>query len=247
MRKKVIIFFVIICILSISCISILTYCKPIKIENIDKSKRICDELYITSSKKYMSREDFLGMILSVVGLNENIFDMYCYGMDREGFATDDLKTGNQYQITNDISEVEFDKIYRYDTLCYIACDVNILQTYKKTYEYRGKNYITIKDAIVMIEACLEDTETEKGKFFEKSKEYQRLFENAQKNIVNKNDMIYWVPIDRKATRDEIYTLLNRLLNQKRYKYLSDAAYNESKAQIDYDRSITYKEYLEQTQ
>ena len=41
--------------------------------------------------------------------------------------------------------------------------------------------------------------------------------------------------------------LNRLLNQKRYKYLSDAAYNESKAQIDYDRSITYKEYLEQTQ
>ena len=38
MRKKVIIFFVIICILSISCISILTYCKPIKIENIDKSK-----------------------------------------------------------------------------------------------------------------------------------------------------------------------------------------------------------------
>ena len=60
----------------------------------------------------MSREDFLGMILSVVGLNENIFDMYCYGMDREGFATDDLKTGNQYQITNDISEVEFDKIYR---------------------------------------------------------------------------------------------------------------------------------------
>ena len=172
MRKKVIIFFVIICILSISCISILTYCKPIKIENIDKSKRICDELYITSSKKYMSREDFLGMILSVVGLNENIFDMYCYGMDREGFATDDLKTGNQYQITNDISKVEFDKIYRYDTLCYIACDVNILQTYKKTYEYRGKNYITIKDAIVMIEACLEDTETEKGKFFEKSKEYQ---------------------------------------------------------------------------
>ena len=50
----------------------------------------------------MSIEDFLGMILSVVGLNENIFDMYCYGMDREGFATDDLKTGNQYQITNDI-------------------------------------------------------------------------------------------------------------------------------------------------
>ena len=82
---------------------------------------------------------------------------------------------------------------------------------------------------------------------EKSKEYQRLFENAQKNIVNKNDMIYWIPIDRKATCDEIYTLLNRLLNQKRYKYLSDAAYNESKAQIDYDRSITYKEYLEQTQ
>ena len=81
-------------------------------------------------------------------------------MDREGFATDDLKTGNQYQITNDISEAEFDKIYRYDTLCYIACDVNILQTYKKTYEYRGKNYITIKDAIAMIEACLEDTETE---------------------------------------------------------------------------------------
>lgn len=79
----------------------------------------------------MSREDFLGMILSVIGLNENIFDMYCYGMDREGFATDDLKTGNQYQITNDISEAEFDKIYRYDTLCYIACDVNILQTYKK--------------------------------------------------------------------------------------------------------------------
>ena len=91
------------------------------------------------------------------------------------------------------------------------------------------------------------TETEKGKFFENSEEYQRLFENAQKNIVNKNDMIYWIPIDRKATCDEIYTLLNRLLNQKRYKYLSDAAYNESKAQIDYDRSITYKEYLEQTQ
>ena len=125
--------------------------------------------------------------------------------------------------------------------------MNILQTYKKTYEYRGKNYITIKDAIAMIEACLEDTETEKGKFFENSEEYQRLFENAQKNIVNKNDMIYWIPIDRKATCDEIYTLLNRLLNQKRYKYLSDAAYNESKAQIDYDRSITYKEYLEQTQ
>ena len=110
MRKKIIIFCVIICILSISCISILTYSKPIKIENIDKSKRICDELYITSSNKYMSREDFLGMILSVIGLNENIFDMYCYGMDREGFATDDLKTGNQYQITNDISEAEFDKI-----------------------------------------------------------------------------------------------------------------------------------------
>ena len=35
--------------------------------------------------------------------------MYCYGMDREGFATDDLKNRNQYQITNDISEVEFDK------------------------------------------------------------------------------------------------------------------------------------------
>lgn len=37
----------------------------------------------------------------------------------------------------------------------------------------------------MIEACLEDTETEKGKFFENSEEYQRLFENAQKILSTK--------------------------------------------------------------
>lgn len=244
MYKKIIILCTIICMIGIL---ILTYSKPIKIDNLDESKRICDELYITSSNKYIRREDFLGMVLSVMGLNENIFDRYCYGMEREVFATDDLKTGNQYQITNDMDNIEFDKIFRYDSLCYIACDMNILQTYKKTYEYRGKNYITIKDAIVMIEACLEDTETEKGKFFGKSKEYQRLFKNARKSIINKNDIIYWIPIDRKATCEEIYTLLNRLLNQKRYKYLSDTVYTEPKAKKDFERSITYKEYLEQTQ
>ena len=93
--------------------------KPLnKLKFVQKDKNL--EIYTDVNGKeqqIVTLEDYYApdMNASVVGLNENIFDMYCYGMDREGFATDDLKTGNQYQITNDISEVEFDKIYRYDT------------------------------------------------------------------------------------------------------------------------------------
>lgn len=243
MSKKGFAWGITICLVAVMCGISLSYLNPIRKDNTDEAEKVCSELYITTQNDYITREEFLGMLLSIIGLNDNIFSNYCNGIDRAAPATDDIKEGNQYQIY-DINFEEAEKIYKYDTLCYIACEVNILQTYKNTYEYRGKDYITLKDAIVMIEACLEDTNTEKGRFFKQSNEYKRLFNNARKNILGKNDIIYWVPINRKATCEEIYTLLDRLLNQKRYKYLSDTNSIDEIPQIDIERSITYKEYLE---
>jgi len=179
-------------------------------------------------------------------MSEYAFSQYA-NADYSTTPTGDFDVGKQYFATSDMSTEELDKIYEYFVLCIIGIYNKVLQMYYDDFsEYRGKDYITIHEAVVMMQLCLTDIEFDGRGVDRYSKEFIKLYFDAHfSGILKKQDLIYWSLLDAKADREDIYILLSRLLNQKRYKYISGNAKSKpsDKSLVDEKRSITYLEYL----
>ena len=236
MRKKIGII-ISVCVIVVITLNIMSCFLPVSNINKNKAIRECNELNIVFENEYVTREEFLESVLRIVGLNEYVFDRY-YNTDFSTVPTDDFNSQErQYSID--------DPFY---TICFIAKDLDLIQTKGKTECYYGKDDIKLQEAISIIQACLSDVNTENGLFKKRSKEFISLFVKSHiSGIVTPLDLSYLAITNPKLKRDDVYILLSRLIHQKRYKYLVDTVISESAVQIDTKRSITYKEYLQQLQ
>ena len=133
------------------------------------------------------------------------------------------------------------------TICFIAKDLKLLQTKGNTRCYYGKDNIKVQEAASILQACLSNVETDNGIFTKKSKEFMTLFIKSHfSGIITPLDSNYFTITNPSLKRKDVYILLARLLKQKRYKYLIDTKISEPASQIDSERSMTYKEYLDLT-
>ena len=236
MCKKIVII-ISVCIIVVITLNIMNCYLPINNINKNKAIRECNELNIIFENEYVTREEFLKSVLCIIGLNEYIFDRY-YNTDFSTVPTEDFNSPEkQYSID--------DPFY---IICFIAKDLDLIQTKGKTECYYGKDDIKLQEAISILQACLSDVNTEKGIFPKISKDFISLFVKSHiSGIVTPLDLSYLAITNPKLKRDDVLILLARLLHQKRYKYLVDTVISESTVQIDTQRSTTYKEYLKQLQ
>lgn len=217
---------------------------PINRHNIEHAKEECKifRLLNNYSEKYVTREEFLEAILKVIGLNDNLMLLYSELVDGT-FPTSDFND-ESYKNSN------VRDIFRYFILCDVAQQNNIMQAYfsrngeSTEYRYKGKEYISFHDALVMIQACVSDVDTDNGMFEKNSLQHYKLLLNSHsKGVLNWTDMGYWSLFDTKLTRDELCVLLSRMLEQKRYHYILDIDNANETIRIDENRNLTYKEFL----
>lgn len=217
---------------------------PINRHNIESAKEECRifSLLNNYSEKYVTREEFLEAILRVMGLNDNLMLLYSELVDGS-FPTSDFND-ESYKNSN------VRDIFRYFILCDVAQQNNIMQAYfsrngkSNEYRYKGKEYISFHDALVMIQACVSNVDTDNGMFEKNSLQHYKLLLNSHsKGVLNWTDLGYWSLFDTKLTRDELCVLLSRMLEQKRYHYILDIDNANETIRIDENRNLTYKEFL----
>lgn len=211
---------------------------PISSMELDKAKQICNEFNLIEVKsggdsEYVTREEFLTAVLKTIGLNHYI--TYTYSLcDRSSIPTEDFVDTDKYPIGDEFL-----------VICYIAQDLDLLQTPGKTNEFRGKEYIEYQEAITLLQACLSDINSDRGIFHKYSYDFIKMFVKAHFNgITYPFDSSYWSATNTKLTRKDVYVLLSRLSHKKRYKYLLDTGNILTCVQIDENRELTYKEFLE---
>lgn len=211
---------------------------PISSMELDKAKQICTELNLIevkngSDSEYVTREEFLTAVLKTIGLNHYIISTYSR-YDRSSLPTQDFTDIGEYTVDDDFL-----------VICYIAQDLDLLQTPGKTNEFRGKEYIEYQEAITLLQACLSDINSDRGIFHKYSYDFIKMFAKAHFNgITYPYESSYWSFTNTKLTRKDVYVLLSRLSNKRRYKYLLDTGNVFNCVQIDENREVTYKEFLE---
>ena len=214
---------VVTAILIIVIINIFSIFNPILLLNLKNAKKICNdyniiEVKLNSDNEYVSREEFLDSVLYAIGMND-------FNLPNKQYST----TDNFY------------------TICFIAKDLKLLQTKGDTRCYYGKDNIKVQEAASILQACLSNVETDNGIFTKRSKEFMILFIKSHfSGIITPLDSNYFTITNPSLKRKDVYILLARLLKQKRYKYLIDTKISEPASQIDSERSMTYKEYLDLT-
>ena len=246
MKKKFLI--IMLCILSIVlCINLVSLIFPINRIGITKKVEQCREIGIISdvSNDYVTRNEFLESFLKCVGMSEDTLDEMISIVPYVP-VIDDYINPYPYYSSGDKEEVEKAKeMDRYNGLCKTIVYLDAMQAYEikpDRYEFRGSDYITLNEAVSMIEACLTDFETDSGKFDKNSREYMTLLLKSRiDGILLPCDLLYWSFTDTKLTQEDMVVLLYRLSNKKRYKYISDEKSNYFP--IDENRSMTYYEYL----
>lgn len=247
--RKYIYAIVILILISVSQFSI--FITSVNRENINYSKEQCKmfELLDVNDEKYVTREEFLESILRLIGLNGNVLSCYM-NVDYSAFPTYDFDDDEEYNIIEENTNI--DDIEYYAALCRIAQDNNIMQVYCDgclnefaEFKYQGKEYITFHDAVAMSQACISEINAYNGMFKRKSFEHYKLLLKAHNSgILSWRDTGYWSVIDTKLSREDLCVLLSRLLNKKRYHYILDTGNRFTCMQIDKNRDITYKEFLE---
>lgn len=245
-------------------------CSVYPISGINKIKKlqelkVHDIISDVEDNDYVTRIEFLESLLRSIGMTDSVIEAY-QKMTIEGVIVDELANVDKYYYIfgNECKEVK-DKIYKYENvhdineeiliyerLCMMAADNNCLQVYNvddenhfSDYEFRGSDYITINEAITMMQACLNDIETNNGRFNKNSFTYNLLYIKSHfSGILLPIDSIYWSFIDKNLNRNDMAVLLNRLLYKKRYKYITEPIFGEREiCGIDNEHSMTYYEYL----
>lgn len=200
---------------------------------------------INDNTKYVSRDEFLENLLKIIGLNNDIF-YEAQHHDGSQYPTADFGEGKDHPMTP--TSVERDRYY--EILYNIAKSVNCLQTYKINEElnqFNGKSNITVREAIVMIECCLNNVKRNNNSVIYKNSDiYWKLwFKSHISGILLPIDSCYWSLLDTNLKRSDMYCLLYRLSKTKRYKYLAInyGQSNHNYLMVDNERSITYKDFL----
>ncbi len=244
MKNKLLLLLVIIIIFIALLSQLGVFITPVNKHNIEYAKEECRNFNLLNNynEKYVTREEFLEAILRVIGLNDNLISLYSELLNGT-FPTSDFQE-------EPYKSEDFDDIIQYYVLCDIAQQNNIMQAYFSQngefneYRYKGKELISLHDAVVMMQACISDVDTYKGMFEKKSLQHYKLLIDAHRDgILNGTDMGYWSFVDTKLSRDELCILLSRMLDQKRYHYILDVDNAKETVRIDQNREITYKEFL----
>lgn len=248
MKRKIIIG-ILLLLISVNIISIII---PISNVNSKEKSALCIKYGLindNANNKYVTRDEFLESLLNVLGLNDDIYTK-ADSVDYSSFPTDDFMEGMQHCPTPNtyINDNYFANLYG------IAQGLNCLQTYcinsnERDYKlnlFYGKNYITVHEAIVMIESCLREIQTEDFSIHKNSFDYWGLLLKSRfSGILLPIDSSYWTFCDSKLKREDMCCLLCRLLQKKRYKYLSVDGHRVHSLALDEYRNITYLEYLKQ--
>lgn len=236
-------------ILSIIAITnILYFIHPINIFNRDKAVQICKDYNIidVEDDAYLDRIEFLEALLKAIGMTDLVI---------ENYKNSELS----YPIVNElidaymgaVDEETLDRVETYDSLCKIAADNACLQVYmidnsQNLVEFSGEKYVTVQEAVTMIQACL-DVEKDKYRreFSKYSTRFNKLYLKSHlSGILLPYDCAYWSVIDTKLKKSDVAVLLYRLLNKKRVKYIVGIGYPViHNSAVDENRSITYLEYL----
>lgn len=240
--KKRIISSIVIFIVLINVISVIY---PITGFNSRKAYDICKSFNLISSGKtdrYVTRDEFLESFLKCVGLTDEIR----IGQSHVSGSTDP---------TDDFSQAQFQNTHDYDyyvTLYSLGIRVHGMQTYYTPSDiegvgidlFKGNEHVTMRDALVMMAGCINDTNTEVKTIHNNSREYWTLYATTHMNgLLLPIESAYWAILDTKLKRKDMYILFSRFLEQDRYRYLVSRKYPEN-LQIDEERSMTYREFLE---
>ena len=116
-------------------------------------------------------------------------------------------------------------------------------TYRSTHMRTNWDYfffperaVTVKETLAFMVRCLEKERNESLEYaIEKAEEYGLIKDND--TFIDKSDST--------LSQDDFYVLLNRFLQQKRYKYYDSLGSVGIEVYFDEDRSISYFEMLEQ--
>lgn len=226
-----------------------------------------------SDDNFVTRADCLIYVMNIIGANEEMnecyknIDWYSIGFFRnfydEGYEEDLYYLKEEYY--NDLigyclmSQTDFgecsdkneneSQIKEYRDLASIEMTSDQIAYGKKVDKtwrmFKGDENVKLNEAIAFIVRCLEPSTTNK---------YLMYKEALKKGIISKKDSFYTLLGENKLQYKDLYTLLYRLMNSKRYKYIeyvSDSSDDLGRdgemwyPNIDKVESITYIEWLEQ--
>jgi len=217
------------------CILMLLF--PIDRTELNKSKEIYNRYNsIQLDGTYVKRGYFLKEFIKLLGANENVFEYY---------------GGSQYEATHPDLDIYYNDFIEYVNIS-MELSLAHCRFTKDNIPYLAYNEdITVKEAVVLLQSCFEEY---KGINYEgdvDGKEVAKeLYKNAKKiGLIDKKDLIYWIPLDTKLTYNDMYILMYRFLQQPRYKYIDSNMSQENIINYKYivrdtDRNMTYLEYLE---
>ena len=208
-------------------------CVSVNAENVNVNKNILSQLNIINENTFenenaVTREECLTAIIKTLGATDDAINMadgshvVCF-VDA-GFYS---YIGCAY-----ITHIAYgeEQVVDYPTF-------RTSHTRKNTdYFLFPKRKVTVKEVLAYMVRCLEESKEniDINITYEKSKEY---------GLINENDIFTQNP-DMEISKNDFYTLLERLLNQKRYKYFEIVnGYFKMSGYVDEERSMTYLEFL----
>lgn len=217
MKKKYVIFLV--CIILALAMIIMT----IPIIYNDYDAKCEDVIKFNFDRKYITRKEFYELIFRSMGADDRTF----YGYHGVDFYTSPVKDMPLYDF------------HEYSIIALAASCGMLEGRYKFDIEFMdfdlifdGDKYITLKEAIVILQSALE--EFKNGGIWIYDKEFRRLYTNAKESgVLNDKDLITRIPIDRLLSQKECKILLSRFLNLNMYRYISDNDIYENNSQITY--------------
>ena len=224
--------------------SVVTICFPINMTMMSEAKKICDEHELLSKEdegEYVTRMEFSEALCALLGSDISAREVYLNALPGT-FPTDPTKdfdyiktelfseTQSEEKLIDNATDVFYNIVYpiiiqlSYSQILQVheyESEDSIKHSPCTAYSFDIGQDITIKEAAVMIQSCLQDFETDlaEGKYSTKSKIFSQLYSNARKTkIISMTDGIYWIQFDRKLKRKEAYVLLNRMMQKDRYRY-----------------------------
>jgi len=199
------------------------------------SKKLCDNYNILNSNNiYLKRGDTIRCVFRILGVDDTLLRGCSEGYDIECLNILDL---TDYPNPD---EVYYYVIGEESNTAYTR--VNIFNNVYLKYD----SIMTVKEAIVLLQSCIQDIEHFTPQYATKD-DIKLFYKNAKKSgIITKKDLIYWIPINVPLSKSNMYILINRFLQQHRYKYIREenVKYPEDRYyHKDEDKTMTYLEYL----
>lgn len=189
--------------------------------------------------KKVTRYDFIVALSKVMGADDK---MVSEGMSVMEFPTryigdlteyynEETETGNHLKIHYIMFTTETTNDFR---IVYGKKKIMKFKNFVETVDFAGYDRITVSEAAALCVRCLKTSDTSKIKEYYNARKY---------GIVNNTDMFATLSGKNYLTHKDMYKMLYRLINMKRYKYFHELD-SSSWFDIDKSSSMTYMQYLE---